>query len=318
MQKDCQCGFIVDSKFCHLASMQLEIDSLISRCNDVNHELLSQFDPDLCIEFFDRVPHSASYHFVPDGVSNMWQNVVEVYGSKGFATFQEATMLRLMSKFESRSTGRQYTDGVRQCFSTSFRRILDSIRSSDFTSYSDRNDILLKDLAICRQKMFPAGAQVVEPDSSFHRSAMLLGGISQAYRMARLLLRSGGNNHWYQIHTHLSELVDFNPEGWDQCYLRLADMLARNVEIRGMWGGSWFYDPALETISPRLTYLRKVPQENGACVFYSNVDIDGGALAKSASRNKAYEAGQYIPKSYLVIWPRADLIRWAKAVRQSM
>ena len=92
-------------------------------------------------------------------------------------------------------------------------------------------------------------------------------------------------------------------------------MLALNPEIRGMWGGSWFYDPALERISPRLEYLRSVPQDNGAYVFYSNIDINGGALSKSDTRKQAYEDGKYLPKSYSVIWPRRHLLDWAASMR---
>ena len=29
---------------------------------------------------------------------------------------------------------------------------------------------------------------------------------------------------------------------------------------RGMFGASWFYDPVLDDISPRLAYLRKIPR----------------------------------------------------------
>lgn len=85
-------------------------------------------------------------------------------------------------------------------------------------------------------------------------------------------------------------------------------MLAIYPSVRGMWGGSWFYDPALEEVSPRLSYLRKVPAENGAYVFYSNIDIDGGALATSESRKKAYESGNYLPKSYSLMWPRRAML----------
>ena len=165
------------------------------------------------------------------------------------------------------------------------------------------------------QRMFPAGAQIVVPHSSFHRALFSRGGAGQAFRFAKLMLLTGGNKGWYQIHTHLLELEEFNAEGWDECYLRIADMLSLNPTVRGMWGGSWFYDPALEEVSQRLTYLRKVPQDNGAYVFFSNVDIDGGALATSESRRKAYESGSYLPKSYSLIWPRQAMLDWAKKYR---
>ncbi len=250
-----------------------------------------------------------------DDVRQLWASVERDFGAAGFDAFQRLTMLRLIESFEQRCAPRRYSKSVLDRFSISFGRIVNSVSDQTFERYRNVNDILLKDLGLCRQKIFPAGAQVVEPDSTFHRSLLYRGGLKQALRFAGLLLSSGGHSHWYQIHTHLSELEDFNPEGWDDCYVRIADMLALNPQIRGMWGGSWFYDPALEKVSPRLAYLRKIPQENGALVLYSNVDIKGGALSKSAARKKAYESGEYLPKSYSLIWPRKPMMAWADRKR---
>ncbi len=129
----------------------------------------------------------------------------------------------------------------------------------------------------------------------------------------KMLLECGGNRPFYEIYTHLSELEDFNPDGWDQCYLRIAGMLELNPEIRGMWGGSWFYDPAMAQVSPNLCYLREKPQQNGAKVFFSNISLDSGALAKSKTRRDLYEQGKYMPKAYALIWQRDALIGWARA-----
>jgi hypothetical protein len=94
-------------------------------------------------------------------------------------------------------------------------------------------------------------------------------------------------------------------------------MLELHPEIKGIWTGSWFNDPAIETVSPRLTYLRKMPQDNGAYAFYSNLASTSGALSKSKTRQKLYEEKKYIPKSYALIWPRKPLLKWAVSVRAS-
>jgi hypothetical protein len=289
--------------------------SLIDKIKSDNQELLSRFDPDQCIDYLDCVPKDNSYHNIPDNVRSLWAAVSTEYRELGFESFQNLILLRLIERFEKRNRSNTYPDSIRECFGNSFRRIIESIADPEFILYRTENDILLKDLGLCREKIFPAGARVVAPDSGFHRSLMFRKGISQAYGVIRLLLESGGNTHWYRTHTHLSELDEFNPKGWNDCCLRLADMLALNPGIRGLCGGSWFYDPALEYISPRLTYLRSVPQDNGAYVFYSNIDINGGALSKSDTRKQAYENGEYLPKSYSVIWPRRRLLDWAASVR---
>lgn len=295
--------------------MEIETEFLIDKIKNDNQELLSRFDPDSCIDFFDRVPDHKPYHYLPETVRTLWAAISADLGESGFDAFQKITMLRLIGRFETRSRGRRYADCIGERFAISFRRIVDSIADPEFALYRSENDILLKDLGLCRQAVFPAGMRVVEPNSGFHRILIFRGGWVQALRFLELLIRTGGHRHWYQVHTHLSELDDFNPDGWIRCCLRLADMMKLHPEIRGLWTGSWFNDPVIETISPRLTYLRKMPQDNGAYVFYSSVAINSGALAKSKTRQKLFEQRKYLPKSYAVIWPRRPLLAWAAVVR---
>ena len=285
---------------------------------DKNKLLLERYDPDESIKQCDAVALDAPYHHVPQKTEDLWSAVKEDFGEDGFETFQKITMLRLMERFETRAIGKRYSDSILERFEISFRRIVRSIRDESFVHYRSNNDILLKDLAICRQKVFPAGgARVVEPKSGFPRSLMLQGGLRQALRVSWWLLRLGGNKPFYSHHTHLGELDEFNREDFERCNLRLADMLKLNPEVKGVHCGSWLYDPALESVSPRLSYMRVLQQTNGAIVLYAGISIDGGALAKSKARRALYEQGRYIPKSYHIIWPRRQLIGWADGVAKS-
>jgi hypothetical protein len=297
--------------------MEIMTASILQKLAEDHRYLLERFDPNTCIAAFDKLPEEAGYHDIPDAVTTLWKEVTAQFGAEGFDAFQRLTLLYLIGAFPERNANRRYTDAIKSCFDKSFSRIIGHITDASFEKYRTPNDILYKDLGLCRQKIFPAGARVVEPDSGFARSLMFRADLSQAMRMVKLLLKAGGNRHWYQVHTHLSELEEFNPGGWETCCLRLAGMLDVNPNIRGMWGGSWFYDPALETISPQLAYLRKLPLQNGAMLFYSNVDINGGALSKSETRRKAYNAGKYLPKTYVVVWPRQAMLAWARSIRRN-
>lgn len=275
-------------------------------------ELFAAFAPAATIAAFDAIDARQPYHALGPQVTMHWSDIEARYGAEGFEAYQHVTLLTLICDFESRARGRNYTPAILARFEHSFARILAAIQDPACAHYRSNNDILLKDMALCRQKMFPAGAQVVEPASGFHRALLFRGGFGQFFSVMKLLMRSSGQTDWYQIHTHLEEREDFNPDGWDRCYLRLAHMMERHPHIRGMYGGSWFYDPALAVVSPRLTYLRTRPQENGALLCYSNADPHGGALATSDTRRALYETGQYLPKAYALIWPRAPLLAWAR------
>jgi len=127
-----------------------------------------------------------------------------------------------------------------------------------------------------------------------------------------LLICEGRKLGYYQIHTHNRELNEFNEQGWNDCYIRIAEMLEKHEEVKGLFGASRFYDPQLENISPRLMYLQKIPLQNGAVCFSAGEDCTGNALAKSKTRIKLYQEGKYIFMSYLLVWPRKELIKWAK------
>lgn len=280
-----------------------------------NAALVAAFDVNAAITLMDAVPSSAIYHDLPPALTGLWKAVEQAFGIKGLEAFQKLTMLRLIATFRDRSRGQRYTPEIIDCFMRSFGRIIRSIEDPVFERYRSINDILLKDLALCRQQMFPAGARLVQPDSGVTRSLAWRDGLGQGLRLIALLLRCGGHRPWYSLHVHLSELDEFTPDGWDTCLLRLADMLALNPEVKGIVGGSWFYDPALSSISPHLAYIHERPAKNGASFFFSQIDNSGSAISRSRTRRRLYEQGRYIPQAYAMVWPRRSLISWAQRTR---
>ena len=61
---------------------------------------------------------------------------------------------------------------------------------------------------------------------------------------------------------------DFNPAGWTAHSLRMAEVLKLNPDALGTVGAGWFYDPALEEVTPSLAYIRRTQVQFGAsCPF---------------------------------------------------
>lgn len=183
---------------------------------------------------------------------------------------------------------------------------------ADEAGYSQsKQDDYWKDLAISRQEMFPAGAQVVERFSGIGLRQGFGVNFIQNTRFFALLIRLGGRSCYYQIHTHAQELEEFHEEGWKNCYLRIAKMMKLNPKVKGVVGTSWFFDPQLMRISPNLVYLRNIPIYHGAESFFVEKDYSRNALVKSKTRKKLYDEKKYTPKSYMIVWPKTDLLRWA-------
>jgi len=151
--------------------------------------------------------------------------------------------------------------------------------------------------------------------SGVPRSLLWRGDFRQGLRNLRqFLYETRGFKPFYQAHVHLSSLQDFNVEGWIEMFRLIAQLFARDEQARGFFGASWFYDPALDTISPHLSYMRQFALERGAQLYYYEDDKLGrsGALSKSRTRRALFEARTYTPRIYYVVWSRVSLMRWAR------
>ena len=120
---------------------------------------------------------------------------------------------------------------------------------------------------------------------------------------------------WLEVHTEARELSDFNEAGWDRAWATAAEICKRRPEMAGMLGSSWFYDPPLERISPRLAYLRVNPLKHGAFLLQPGPGEIHTQRAATSSPTRAalIEKGEYTARSWIVAWPRAALIKWADA-----
>jgi hypothetical protein len=125
----------------------------------------------------------------------------------------------------------------------------------------------------------------------------------------------GWKRPWLEVHTESRHTEDFTEEGWDRAWATAGAICKRRPGLAGMIGSSWFYDPPLETISPRLAYLRKNPLAGGAFIIHQGPgEVHSQRCgATSPTRRALIESGEYLPRSWLVAWPRATLIPWAEA-----
>lgn len=124
----------------------------------------------------------------------------------------------------------------------------------------------------------------------------------------------GAHRPWLQNHTESRHLIDFTPDGWDHCWATAAEICKVRPDVAGMMGASWFYDPQLVTVSPRLAYLQANPVANGAWLVHQGPGAihTERAATKSETRKAMIEAGTYVPQSWLLAWPRKALIRWSE------
>jgi hypothetical protein len=99
----------------------------------------------------------------------------------------------------------------------------------------------------------------------------------------------------------------------NRSYYRMARALELQRHVRGFAACSWFRSPATHRVSPHLAWISAVVVNNGGLVAEAGADrVDSGVLARSATRRRLYETGQFKPTRGLVMWPRDAMIAWAR------
>lgn len=140
-------------------------------------------------------------------------------------------------------------------------------------------------------------------------------GIPRA-RLARYLLTQfGGFGPAWS--THLPELPPnrhLTREDFIATHLEMAAVMRRTPEILGIVSASWYYDPALEEVSPHLSFAGEVVREGGGILFEVRPDESTveSALARSAERRVAAKEGRYRPKRFARVWGRSAFLAWAE------
>jgi hypothetical protein len=210
----------------------------------------------------------------------------------------------------------QLPTSVMELYPEFFGRLSRFIAEGADKFYDD--DYYAKDVRYALGLTVPCGA--LQIDLCYRIGPRLL--LRDAIALARLgpsvaYISSGPWRRWYNDHLDSRALKEFNPKGWTSCFARIAEILELNPKVAGVTGVSWFYDPKVAEISPRLGYVRLTPERHGA--FLANMGTAphhvANAIYKSATRRRLYEEGSYVPTCYLIAWPRRMLIRWARRVK---
>ena len=258
---------------------------------------------------------NAKYHFISINLREFYRQFKKNFGPEKIPVFHKIVMLELMHQFPIRSKSINVPDSIVEVFQSEFHRIFNLIEQDSLYVFDWTNDFFAKDMGICTFRLIPAGAQLIEV-SGLPRSVLVRDLPKIFKNLWYFVFNLRGAKPLYEIHTHSGNLSDFNQDGWNRCYVRIGELLALNPSIKGIQGGSWFYDPKLAAISPRLEYLRSVPCVNGARFFFIRDEGEkSNALAKSESRTKLFESGKYRPRAFLLVWGRAELIEYSKKNR---
>jgi hypothetical protein len=305
-----------DSPSHRAAALVLELESRLERSHP---GLLDEFPPQQYIDELDASQTYGGYGKVPVAVGESCARIAEAAGLDTLDLYHRLILSTLIAAFDHRRQAERLPESIVSQCAIEFHRILSQFETTKPRFYLHGNDLFAKDLAICRGKLLPCGAELVDVLSGVPRRLALTGGVVQMLQVAWFFsTRLRGFRPLYEMHLDPRSLGQFTPRGWDSCYLRIADVLELDSRIRGVFGSSWWFDPEAERITPSIGFLRQRPLGGGARIFRVGPDEAAvrNAIKFSKVRKELYEQGIYAPSNYLMVWARDDLLRWAREMRQ--
>jgi hypothetical protein len=172
-------------------------------------------------------------------------------------------------------------------------------------------DLFHKDLAIVLARLVPCASHVIYRSSGVPRRSLLRPRNLVDPNVWRMLVAEKGRlAPVLENHVHPGMLDEFNEAGRAACFRLVTVLLRHWGESHGLMGTSWYYDEAVASVSPRLAYLRRVPERYGAIFLDAETGEDAIQSAISASRHRRslYEAGLYRPRNATMFWRRADML----------
>lgn len=176
------------------------------------------------------------------------------------------------------------------------------------------DDLFQKEFGIVSLRLYVAGSNLVDYRCGIPRSVIFGEGIRKMWTNLRVMRRLGGFKPYFQGHIHTFNLAALSERGRDDFYRCCVELFALYPTCLGMFCSSWYYDPDLAAISPRLSYLRAVPVAGGAHLMHvgSGGDAIANATSKSETRRRLHAAGEYTPKTFMFVWGKEEMRRWAR------
>ncbi len=248
------------------------------------------------------------YRYIPVGVMQSLSSIRNRIGNDGLADYLRLLLQHYIARYPQTSSELGLSSTFVVESEKVFRRMLAQCTDGTMRATPD-DDMFLKDLAIARGRMIACVSHLIYRHSGVPRRAVLTQPPSQLPGLVAFFARNGGFRPFLENHVHPAMLDNFDPAGRERCYGLVAELLRMWPESKGLIGASWYYDPKLREISPKLAYLYDEPAAHGA--RFMKLALEGpesGALARSTRRRQLFDMGSYVPATYLMVWPRAAIL----------
>ncbi len=270
---------------------------------------------DKYISFFDSRFSLNGYSYVPP-IAKEWCDAIDsLGGQEAIDIYHRLVLVKLIEGFDRRAAAVSLPDWLRAPTRTFILDVLEALTKSSGRKRLLNQDSFMKDFAVCRLKLWPCGAELVDVASMLSRSLLISGGPSQA---VKAIFHIGGSIRGFkpvfETHFDTRRAKAFSYEGYHDLYKTIARLMREKPSVKGVYACSWWHDPAVAEISPNLAFLNDLPLGGGAKAyrFSRSEQIIKAATRLSRERTERFQQGSYHPTSYIVLWGRRELLSWAE------
>ena len=273
-------------------------------------ELIAQY-----VQFMTCDDISRPYN-IPSPEKKRWlDGLVQTVESEALESLHQTLLIVLMeSSLTQLQSDSALPEPSRAAVKGWFAELCDRIESPP-TEWGYQTDFFQKDLAIAALKMWPSHSICHYEYSVLPKAFLKSHHLQQFFSGLCLMFKTLRSYKplMYELHTEdRRQNPHFLEEGWHNLYLELAQRMTVEPHISGLFGQSWFWDPQVSEQSKKMDYLRRLPESGGARFFRLFTSDDPNHIALNHKKRRAlFEQGKYCPTSYLLVWPREALLRWA-------
>jgi hypothetical protein len=283
-------------------------------------DILEKFPVERYINYLDDIPRFAKYQYQTREIETYRENILKYSNEQCLELYHQLLFVSLIVNAKDKLKNKKLPNNVKSAYDIYFKKIISEIQSNANPPgfYAYPHDKFNKDLGICRLTLIPAAVHLLD-ETGLPKRFLFKGGIKQFIKgIYFIVFNLRGFAPLYELHINTTpgaiSLSEFNPEGWKRFYSMLAEIFYANPHIKGAYGSSWYLDPQIQFISPRLGYIREISEKNGCEFFHmgSNSQTIQDATAKSPTRRRLYDQGKYVPTAYMLIISRNRLTKLTK------
>lgn len=304
----------VDCSLLSLDTNRQLTTQLASLCDSLD-PVLKKYPLQPLLDALYQACHPTIYEYLPPEALQIFDGIENEFGKETLGKYNKAATIHLIVGVDKVISSQNLPQAFLDLWPLTLETTCQYLSDTPDQEYVYPKDFYLKDVRILTGRAISYGAYIIDTGVFLPKSIYRMNGWRRNLECLWFILtRTKGLGPFYRSHLDHRHTDHLTESLYVDYHISLGALLERHTEVRGLVGTGWLEDPHLATLTPRRAYKHRIGKENKVFVRYDGpAEIHTQrAILKSKTRREAYEKGEYMPASYTTIWPRKEMIKWAR------